>query len=119
MQEPIMPPEQSPLKKEILETIETIDHLQKDSINRFDRPELHARVLDLIQILGAQAQRVPQEFIPEPTADENRFIQDLYFQVKKMQETAEDLNFNAGDLTLQQTFVNALDQIRFLINQYL
>ncbi len=109
-------PSEESVKREILETIEHLDILQKQSLNRFDTPEIYQRVFQLLEILEAKMQDLNHLF-PEPSPDTNRLLQDLFFNVKKMRESTEDLKSTPQKLQFQDDFIGVIDRIKEDLNK--
>ena len=106
-----------PLKKEILDTLEHIDTLQRQSINRFDKPEIHRRVFQLLDILDAKLHDFNHGF-ENPTPKTNQILQNLLFNLEEMKKAMDHLKLNASEFNFQQAFIQAKDQIRKDINQF-
>lgn len=99
------------LKNEILENLRHIEVVRDQSINRFDHPEVYERVLDLLDVIdGLWEELVP--LFGSPTPEENHFLQDVFFNVKKLRKTSENLRFDPQKLSLQEDFNEAIDRIK-------
>lgn len=118
MQEKALKPsdDKDAIKKEILETLEQIDVLQKQDINLFDKPEAYNRVFHLLNALDAKIHELNHFFVM-PDNDKNRSIQDLFFSVKKMKDALENLKADVHRVEFQRAFIDPIDHIKRGLNQ--
>jgi len=103
------------VKQEIHHILEQLDVLQKQSMNRFDQPEVYHRVFQLIDVLDAKIHEL-NHFHEDPAAEANRHLQDLFFHSKKMKETVESLKLHVQKLEYQQQFKTSLDHMKESLN---
>ena len=104
------------LKKEILGLLEQIDVLQKQSLNTFDKPEIYTRVFEYLDLLDSKFHEL-NRFLENPSPDESRAIQDLFFHIKKMKDVMEDLKLEPHNLKFQQPFIEGIDHIKEDLNK--
>ncbi|NGX59683.1 MAG: hypothetical protein KR126chlam3_00839 [Chlamydiae bacterium] len=109
------PSDENAIKKELQEALEQIDVLQKQSLNLFDKPKVYHRAFQILDAIDAKIHDLNHLF-PEPNSEENRAIQDLFFSVKEMRETIEDLKSNSHKLEFQQKFIESINRIKDDIN---
>lgn len=99
------------LKKEMSETLEHLDILQMQSLNLFNKPEVHRRAQDLIDVLDDKAKKLAH-LLSDPSPDEEQHLQNLIFNITRLNETIQDLKLWPLDLSYQQKFMHAKDQVR-------
>lgn len=99
------------LKKEILENLRHIEIVQNQSINRFDHPEVYERVFDLLDVLDGLGEDL-KHLIGAPTPEKNQFLQDVFFCLKKLRQTSENLRFEPQKLSLQNDFKEAIEGLK-------
>lgn len=116
MQEKAARPPEEVIKQEIHHVLEQLDVLQKQSLNRFDNPEIYKRVFQLLDVLDAKIHEL-NHFHKDPDTETNRIFQDLFFHSKKMQETVESLKLDVQKLEFQQQFIASIDHMKESLNQ--
>lgn len=99
------------VKEDILKTIEQLDVLQKQSLNRFDTPEIYERVFEYLDLLDANMHKFNDQH-PDPDQETNRLLQDLFFHIKKMRETTIDLKEDPAKLQSQDDFISSIDRLK-------
>jgi len=105
-----MESEKNTCVKNILNTLEHIDFLQKDSINRFDQPDVYNRVFSLLETLGDGVKEL-NHFFKNPSSEENRHLQDLFFHADRMKSDMDRLKLDPQNLGFQQSFKESIDHI--------
>jgi predicted phosphatase len=104
------------IQKEIHDILEQIDVLQKQSINLFDHSKVYKRAFQLLEVLDAKIHELNRQF-ESPNPEENQILQNLFFNVKKMQDLGESLKLNPQKLQFQQDFIIAIDHIKEDLNR--
>lgn len=104
------------IKADIFDAFNHLDIVQMQSMHLFDRPQVAHRASDLVKILEDNAKSLNQ-LLHHPTPEQERLLQDLFFNLKKILEAIRDLKLRPHELKHQQAFIKAKDHIRKSIDQ--
>ena len=99
------------VKRELYALIENVDVIQNQSLNLFNKPEIYERVFYLLEQIDEKLHEL-NGFYHEPSPDEERAFQDLFFMVNKMQNLMENLRITPREFKFQQPFIDAIEEIK-------
>lgn len=102
--------------EEISDSIEHIDILRKQSVNLLDKPEVHHRMSQLLQVLDDQL-HVFNHLFPEPTPEQNSYLQNFFYHLKEMKDLTEGLHRDPHNVENQQKFTSAIDDLKQDLNR--
>lgn len=104
------------IKTDMFDAFEHLEIIQMQSMNLFNKPQVSQRVLDLVKVLEGKSKDL-SHLISNPTPDDERLLQELFFNLKKIKDVTGDLKINPLELKNQQAFMNAKDHIRKCLDQ--
>lgn len=104
------------IKTNMFDAFKNLELVQMQSLNLFNKPQVSQRAFDLIKVLEDNAKNL-NHLLPNPSPDEERLLQELFFNVKRIKEVVGDLKLNPQELKNQEAFMKAKDHIRKCLDQ--